>query len=228
MSRRDGAPTPVKPRQWASWGPSTAVLSQDEQRERRRQRLTVHYTGTFSLREEVAAVTLPIAYQVSTLPSPIALRREVDAVAEAVAEVVHVAAGLVAESRSASRQTRQSAADLAVRPRQPVIADETLVSGSWSATLVAYAGEVSDDLAALLGKAKPPESAGLNGSPSASERIERALRTLDGAVRDLDRRIPGVRQKQGLPSMEQYNAAQRERRDQERADAMLARIGATK
>lgn len=226
MSRRDGAPTPVKPRQWASWGPSTAVLSQDEQRERRRQRLTVHYTGTFSLREEVAAVLPPLGTEVSRLPAPHALRREVDAVAEAVAEVVDVAARLIAESKTADGATRRLAADLAVRPRQPVITDEQIVSGSWTAAMVEYAGEVADALAAVLGRALPPDAEALRGSPSASERVERALRTLDRTARDLEHRIPGVRKKQSLPSMAEYNRQQRERRDQERAERLLARIGA--
>ncbi len=200
-------------------------LTQEQQRDRRRQRLTVHYTGTFALTAEVAAIVEPLAREVSRLRDPRVLRRDVDAVAEAVAETVHVAAGLIAESRTADGSTRRLAADLAVRPRQPVITDEQIVSGSWSTAMVEYAGEVADDLAALLARALPPEAEVLRGSPSASERIERALRSLDRAALDLERRTPQARQRQSLPSMDEFNRAQRERQEQERVDRALVRIG---
>ena len=205
-------------------------LTQEQQRDRRRQRLTVHYTGTFALTAEVAAIVEPLAREVSRLRDPRVLRRDVDAVAEAVAETVHVAAGLIAESRTADDERRlaRHAAPchpLAVRPRQPVITDEQIVSGSWSTAMVEYAGEVADDLAALLARALPPEAEVLRGSPSASERIERALRSLDRAALDLERRSPQARQRQSLPSMDEFNRAQRERQEQERVDRALVRIG---
>lgn len=228
MSRNNGVLTPRRP---ARWDRPTApepvtTWTQDEQRDRRRNRLAVHYDGTFDLTAEIAAVLPPLGTEVSRLPAPHALRREVDTVAEAVAEVVDVAARLIAESRTADTQARRLAADLAVRPHQPVITDEQIVSGSWTAAMVEYAGEVADALAAVLGRALPPDAEALRGSLSASERVERALRSLDRAARDVEHRLPGVRKKQGLPSMAEYNRQQRERRDQERAERLFAQIGA--
>ena len=200
-------------------------LTQDEQRERRRQRLTVHLDGRFDLTAEVAAIVHPVAYQVSRPARPEVMLRDVDAVGDAVAEVVHVAAGLIAESKAADDRTRRLAADLAVRPRQPVITDEQIISGSWSGAMVAYAEQVAGDLAALLDRALPPDAEGLRGNPSASARVVAALRILDRAARDLDRRIPSVRQRQGLPSMDEFNRQLREQQDRDRATAALARFG---
>lgn len=228
MTRRDDVLTPKTPARWATRREPipVPVHTQDEQRERRRQRLTIVYGKAFRLDAEVAAITLPLGTEVSRLPQPAVLRRDVDLVAEAVAEVVDVAARLIAESRTVDAKARRLAADLAVRPRQPVITDEQIVSGSWTAAVVEYAAEVTDGLAGLLGRALPPDAEGLRGQLSASERIERALRALDRAAVDLERRIPGVRKKQSLPSMDEFNRALREQHDRDRATAVLARIGA--
>ncbi|MCA4726889.1 hypothetical protein [Mycolicibacterium fortuitum] len=199
--------------------------TQAEQRERRRNRLSNHLVGAFKLDTEVAEVAGPLAVEVARLRDPRAMRRSVEEIGEAVADVVHVAAGLVAESRVTDGQTRRSAADLATRPRQPSISDEQIIDGTWVDELVLYAGEIAAGLAALLERALPPEAPGLRGELSASERVERALREFDRAARDLERRIPDVRRRQALPSMEEYNAAQRAQRDRARSDAALARFG---
>ncbi|TLH59575.1 hypothetical protein [Mycolicibacterium aubagnense] len=184
------------------------------------------YDGKFDLAAEVAAIVSPLAYETSQLKRPQAARREVDHLADAVAEVVHVAAGLVAESRAADGQTRQLAADLAARPRQPAITDDMLTSGSWSAALTDYADQLRADLGRMLGHALPPDAPGLRGEPSASERVERSLREVDRAALTLAVRIPKIRARQSLPSVTQFNAAQQERRDAERAACRLAQIGA--
>ncbi len=205
---------------------AAASAEQDEQRDRRRKWVPIAYGGAFDLSAEVAAICGPLAYEVSTLKRPPIARREVDHLVDAVAEAVHVAAGLVAESRSAANETRQHAADLAVRPRQPVITDDMLTSGSWSAVLAEYADQLRADLSKVLGRALPPNANGLRGNPSASERIERALREVDNAALELHRRIPKIRARQALPSMTEFNAEQAERRDAERAARRLAQIGA--
>ncbi len=225
MTRARDTLAPVMPRHWDRLAPSAEVHSQDEQRERRRNRLSVHYGARFDLATEVAEIVAPLAREASRLPRPEVLRREVDRVADGVGEVVHVAAGLVAESRAADGRTRRLAADLAVRPRQPVIADESLVSGSWSALLVDYAAQLADDLAALLGRALPPESEGLRGSPSASDRLVDALRILDREARELGRAIPRAAARQSLPSIETFNEQLRAEVDAERASAALSRLG---
>ena len=226
MSARNAVLSPRRPAHWDRLGPSlTLARTQDEQRERRRNRLSVYYGAMFDLDSEVAEIVAPLARELSRLPRPEKLRSAVTAVADGVAEVVHVAAGLIAESRAVDDRSRRLAADLAVRPRQPVIADETLISGSWSTLLVDYAGVVADDLAALLGRALPPDAEALRGQPSASDRLVAALRILDRAAADLGRLIPKAAARQSLPSMADYNRQQRDRRDAERASAALARLG---
>ncbi|MEZ0053250.1 hypothetical protein ABIA30_004277 [Mycobacterium sp. MAA66] len=205
--------------------PPRRAVSLDEQRDRRRKVLPIVYGGTFDLTREVTAICGPLAYSVSTLVRPVSARREVDQLADAVAEVVHAAAGLVGESRAADGQTRRLAVDLAVRPRQPVITDDMLTSGTWSAVLADYAAEVTADLRKLLGRALPPGANELRGKPSASERIERALREVDTAALALERRIPKLRERQALPTLTEFNAEQAGRRDAERAARRLAQIG---
>lgn len=53
--------------------------------------------------------------------------------------------------------------------------------------LTQYAAQVSDDLGALLGRARPPGQR--YSENSASERIEAALRDLDTAARTVERSV---------------------------------------
>lgn len=199
--------------------------TQDEQRVRRRQGLSNHLVGTWRLDTEIADILGQLAVEITGLREPRAMRRSIEAVAEAVADLVHVAAGLVAESKVADGRTRRSAADLAVRPRQPSVTDEQIADGTWVEEMVLYAGEIAGDLAAVLDRTLPPEHPGLRGEPSASERLEHALREFDRAGRDLERRIPDVRRRQALPSMDEYNQQQRERIERERVERELSRLG---
>jgi hypothetical protein len=203
------------------------TFTQDQLRERRRHWLRVIYRDDFDLTAEVAAIVTPLASEVSRLPRPVALCAAIADVSDGVAEVVHVAAGLVAESRASDKSTRRLATDLAVRPRQPEITAEHTVSGSWSTLLVEYAATIGDDLAALLGRALPPGADGLRGEPSASERVEAALRILDSAALTLSRLIPKAAQHQALPSIEEINLANNAHRDAQRHRAALAKIGVT-
>jgi hypothetical protein len=205
-----------------------ASASQDELRERRRKRQRVHLRGTWSLHTEVAAVCGPAAHEASRLPNPVALRRDIEEVADAVHELLSAAVGLIATDRHASTDVRartaQAAADLAVRPKAPEITDEQIVSGSWSAALATWVKPYSGDLASLLDRALPPDHSTLKGNPSASERVERALRTLDGAVLDLERHVPKMLARQALPSMAEFNRAQRDRQAAERQQRALAKL----
>ncbi|MHA3021136.1 hypothetical protein ACXPWS_12845 [Mycobacterium sp. BMJ-28] len=211
-------PTPNRPRGAAM------TTNQDEQRARRRKRLPVIYGGEFDLAADIAAATGVLAHQVSQLKRPAAARQWVDALADGIAEVVHVAAGLIAESMAEDDDTRRRAADLTVRPRQPVITEDMLVSGSWSAALVTYAQTVSEEVAQVLGRALPPDAC--RAPLSASQRIERALWEVDSAALALTRRIPRIRERQALPSISEFNASELERRENERAARRLAQIGA--
>lgn len=198
---------------------------QAQQRVRRHQRLDNHLRGDFRLDTEIADIAGPLAVEITGLRDPRAMRRGIEVIGEAVADVVHVAAGLVAESRTTDGQTRRSAADLATRPRQPSITDDQITAGTWVEELVLYAGQIAGELAALLDRALPPEHPGLRGEASASERLERALRGFDRAARDLERRIPDVRYRQTMPTVEEYNQQQRDRIERQRVERELTRMG---
>lgn len=171
------------------------VYSQTEQRRRRRVYLPNHYTGTFDVAAEVAAICQPLAARVSYLPRPGACWREVDALTAATHELAHVVVGLIAE-RDARRKTAhlsydkrgrsvRALVDLAERPALPEIADEALTSGDWAATLVGLVQPYTAQLADMLAHAVPP--GGTRGALSASERLEAALRLVDAAALSLDR-----------------------------------------
>lgn len=220
---------PVSPLPPSGIAAPLATATQDQLRERRHKRLRVHYRSTFNLAAEVAALCAPVAHEASRLPNPVALRDDIEAVADAVHEVLSAAVGMIAADREQSAETRtrtvQAAADLAVRPQAPAITEAAIVSGSWVTRLVAYCEPYSGDLAAMLGRALPPEDPRLRGDASASERVERALRVLDGAVGDLSRRIPKVAARQALPSLAEFNAGLKANIDVERRQRALAKLG---
>ncbi|SIL05578.1 hypothetical protein [Mycobacteroides abscessus] len=219
---------PVSPLMPSAAGAPKAKASQAQLRDRRRKRLPIHLTGIFNLAVEVRDVCTPAAYATSKLPEPRAARRLVEAVNEAVAELVHLGSGAAAASSAVDGQTRRAAADLAARPTQPEITAEMLISGSWADVLADYAEQVSAPLSVVLDRAHPPDAYALRGELSASERVERGLRGLDSAVLDLERHIPRIAQRQSLPSIEDWNRQQRERADAARAERVLAKLGVAK
>ncbi|MBN7336007.1 hypothetical protein [Mycobacteroides abscessus] len=228
MKRRTklGLP-PVNPLAPSGAPAPRAKASQTELRDRRRKRLPIHLTRTFNVATEIEAVCTPAAHQISQLQDPLPLRHDIEGVVDATHELMSVVVGMLAESRTADpNTTRQLVADLAVRPRLPEITDAQIISGSWVSKLSAWVEPYAGDIAALLGRALPPRHDGLKGHPSASERLEKALRVLDGAVLTLERRIPKVAARQALPSLADHNRQQRERQDAERANRVLAKIGA--
>jgi hypothetical protein len=224
------APARRRPRQQVPAAPAP-TFTQDELRQRRRRWLRVTYEGRFDLAAEVSAVIGPMAAPLSALPRPAALRADVDAVADAVAELLHAVVGMLAESkrldRAAKARTATAVADLAQRPPQPPITDKRLADGSWTTLLVSTVAPYAGDFAAFLGRAAPSNHPQLirAGHASASERLEAALRVLDLAALDLQRRIPKVAAYQALPSVEEVNTANRARRDAERMHAVLAKMG---
>lgn len=214
-------------------GVREATYSQDEQRQRRRQWLPVRYSSKFDLAAEVSAIVGPLAEHVAALRQPGVLRTEVDDVADAVHELLSTVVGMLAESRrldrAASARTRQAVRDLAQRPREPLIGDDMLISGSWAALLVSHVAPHAGDLAAYLGRATSPAESRTPGQ-SATERLESALRVLDSAALALGRRIPKAVARQSLPSIDDVNAAIKARHDAEQAERMLTRLkmGATR
>ena len=228
MKRRTklGLP-PVNPLAPSGAPAPKAKASQAQLRDRRRKRLPNHLTRTFNVANEIEAVCTPVGVEISRLSEPLSMRSNVEAVVDAAHEVMDTTVRLLAESKTADPNiTRQLVADLAVRPRLPEINDKAVISGSWVHKLTAWVEPYAGDIAALLGRALPPGHDGLRGNPSASERIERALRGLDAAVLTAERRLPKVRARQALPSMEDHNRQQRERKEAERANRVLTKLGA--
>ncbi|GAA4290923.1 hypothetical protein [Mycobacterium paraffinicum] len=207
--------------------PPEPVYSQAEQRERRRKWLPVVYRGGFDLAAEVGAIVEPLADQVAALARPLAVRSQVDSMADAVHELLSAVVGMLAESAllgsDAHARTVQAVRDLARRPREPQFTDEHIISGRWAAVLVKHVAVHSDDLSAFLGRALPPNHPHLKCA-SASERLEAALRILDTAALDLTRLIPKVARHQSLPSIEAINAATRARQERDRAQRALAKM----
>ncbi|WP_157896395.1 hypothetical protein [Mycobacteroides chelonae] len=229
MKRRTriGLP-PVNPLAPSGAPAPRAKASQADLRDRRRKRLPIHYTRTFNVATEIEAVCTPVGVGISQLKDPLSMRHDIEDVVDAAHELMHVVVALLAESKvSDPSATRRLVADLAVRPRLPEINDKAIISGSWVSKLSAWVEPYAGDLAALLGHALPPRHDGLRGNPSASERLEKALRVLDSAVLTMERRIPKVAARQALPSMEDHNRQQRERLDAERAQRVLAKLGVT-
>lgn len=188
------------------------------------------YRGDFDLAAEVSAILSPLADQVALLPNPFAMRPKVDDAANAVHELLSTVVGMLSESphldNEAHARTARAVRDIAQRPHPPQISDEQLISGRWAALLVKHVAVHSNDLAAFLGRALPPNHPHLKGA-SASERLEAALRVLDTAALDLARLIPKVARHQALPSIEAVNAANKARQDRERAERALAKMKIT-
>jgi hypothetical protein len=110
------------------------VYSQEQQRQRRRGWLRVHYCEQFDLAAEVSAICTPLAQQVCALPRPLAMRRDVDDVADAVHELLSTVIGMLAESTqlgsAAHARIKSAVADLVQRPRAPQISDAQLADGA--------------------------------------------------------------------------------------------------
>lgn len=171
---------------------------QTEQRQRRRQHLSVTYGGDFDLLAEVHDLVQPLARKVAKQPLPANYRESVDTLADSVhALVVNVARLVVtADARRAAAhltdlQDRDRAVrllvDRAERPARPEIPDELIQSGGWLVTLTDHVGPWAGKLADLLGRAAAPGTR--RGAPSVSEVLVDALREVDRAVLTLGRRL---------------------------------------
>lgn len=193
---RPGRLTPPKPP--TPNRPKGQHMNQYEQRSRRRRHISVEYGGEFSLADEVREVTAPLADQIAAAPAPATFRLAVDRLVAEVEATVWVATQMVAEVDAARRtrhiervEDRQRAmtilAEQVQRPAAPVISTADVVSGTWSAQLTAYAETVTDDLAALLGRAVRPGYT--RGRLSASERLVEALRGVDRETAAVERKL---------------------------------------
>ena len=193
-------------RRWRERGRPVVVtdvlaFSQAENRERRRQRLSVCLDGRFSLAEEVGAVCGPLAARVAALQPPVwraGVLEVMGAVLEVASTVVVWQAEVdgrrltehLADNPGARTQAISRIKDLAQRPQMPVLTDEGLASGLWVADLVAAVEPASVTLAALLKNSYQPNAPELRGRDSRSQKTEVLLRDhLDAAASALSRRL---------------------------------------
>ncbi|CAN3128599.1 hypothetical protein ACNUDN_11820 [Mycobacterium sp. smrl_JER01] len=222
------APTPPTPLPPMLRSALPTDADQSLLRERRRSYQPFVLGSTYVNHHEVRDVCTAVAVGTSQLPRPLVMCGDVADIADAVHELQVVTVGLIATDRHLAvdqrARTVQAAADLAVRPALPDITDQMIVSGSWLDVLVAYVEPYSADLADLLGRALPPDAPELRGGPSVSERVVKALRELDHGVLVAQRRLARVADRQRLPSVADYNQAQRDRLDAERRDRAMAKL----
>jgi len=180
-------------------------MKQAEVRRRRRAHLPVVHDGDWSLRREIVDVAGSLAAQVAALSSPVQVRRQVLAYADAAHEAAGTVTGWLAEV-DARRRTEHLAGDegkrryamttlidLAPRPALPEIADEMIADGSWVAALVEMVEPLDAALRDLLAHAFPPGAPALRGQLSRSDRLESLLReTVDRAALALERAIDAL------------------------------------
>jgi len=206
---------PLTPKLRKRYRPSRGRLAmkQAEVRRRRRAHLPVVHDGDWSLRREVAEVAGPLAARVAAQPSPLQLRRQVLAVADAAHEAAGTATGWLAEHDARAKTAHladddgkrkyamTTLIDLAPRPALPEITDEMIADGSWVAALTEMVEPIDAALSDLLARAFPPDAPALRGQASRSERLERLLReTVDRAALSLERAMNAAAERPAAPT----------------------------
>lgn len=176
---------------------------------RRRGNLAVDDYRGFSVCREIADVAGPLAARVAALHSPLVVRRQVLAYADAAHEAAGTMTRWLAE-RDARRRTEHLAndpgkrkyaittiCDLAPRPALPDITDQMIRDGSWAAALVKMVTPVDAALRDLLAVAFPPGAPALRGQPSRSHLLAALLReTVDRAALALQRALDAAADRQ--------------------------------
>ena len=163
-------------------------MDQTEQRARRRRdSLTVVYSGDFDLLAEVHDIVTPLARRVAAEPNPAAFWPGIDEMTAAVHALVTEVARLLAlaDARRAAAhlpvEQRGRAVkmllDLVERPVSPEITDADIAHRRWAKVLSEHVAPYSGPLADLLSRAAPPGSR--RGRPSVSEHLVDALREVD-------------------------------------------------
>jgi hypothetical protein len=217
--------------------PPAERFGQAELRERRRRGRRDTYGAQFSLHTEVDAICGPLAERVAAEPTPARylpfVDRLADATHELVIEAIGVAARLEAEHKARHLKNTGQAGDfssavaklvdLAERPVLPEVTADDLRTGQWSSALVDLARPHSGRLSWALGRAKPPGT--MRGLLSASEKVERQLREVDGYAYELSRRVDvAVEHRRQWPDGPPgAGAAARHKADADRAE--LSKLG---
>jgi hypothetical protein len=180
------------------------AFNQTENRSRRRQRMAVWLDKRFDLGAEVREICDPLAIRVAATPNPLGFRVAVGELAAAVHEAVGVIVGWIAEEDGKAltahledpakrRFAIAKVVELAKRPGPLDLSEAALLSGGWSAELVAMAAPVGPQLADLLGRSWRPDAPELRGRDSRSDKLVVLLReTVDRAALTLGRRLDWV------------------------------------
>ncbi|QXF79747.1 hypothetical protein HBA53_00465 [Rhodococcus pyridinivorans] len=186
-------PTPIPALPLAGPRDLTA-LTQDENRERRRGRLPVHYTGTFSLVDEIEAVLAPLAHhpEVNRYPTVVTdltaavhqLRLDVEKLL-VLRDARRRIADLPYENRGRARDILLAAWQ---RPTPPV----TDPGVDWADILTAHVAPITEPLRDYLDRATSPGQT--SGGISISEHLEDSLRELDQTVLRLSRALDQTEQ----------------------------------
>ncbi|MDQ1250217.1 MAG: hypothetical protein QG597_4596, partial [Actinomycetota bacterium] len=204
-----------------------AAYTQDEQRARRRQCLSVVYGQSFDLATEIAVICAPLAVRVAATPNPKVLAADVEVVVAAAHEAVGVVVGLLAEAEGG-----RHAGDIAKRPPLPEVTEAHLVGGVWLSRLTSLAEPFDGPLSSLLGRSIPPGDDALRGHRSVSERLEDALRVLDRAALTLARKLTrieteGPKFAAAKARLDRKNEATRAQNRAREARAALADMGSS-
>lgn len=203
---------PAKPKAYRRSRGRLAV-EQAEVRRRRRAHLPVVHDGDWSLRREVAEVAGPLADRVVAQPSPLKLRRQVHAFADAAHEAAGTVTGWLAEHDARAKTAHladdegkrkyamTTLIDLAPRPTLPEITDEMIADGSWVAALIEMVEPIDAALGDLLARAFSPGAPALRGQASRSDRLERLIReTVDRAALSLERAVNAAAERPTAPT----------------------------
>jgi hypothetical protein len=188
-------------------------MDQDQVRRRRRAHMPTVNDGCWSMSREIADVAWPFAAQVAARPSPLKLRREVLAYADAAHEAAGTVTGWLAEHNARTktahladdegkrRYAMTTLIDLAPRPALPEITDEMIADGSWVVALTEMVEPINAALSDLLARAFPPSAPALRGQASRSDRLERLLReTVDRAALSLERALKAAAERPAAPT----------------------------
>ncbi|TDO16933.1 hypothetical protein EV580_0097 [Mycobacterium sp. BK086] len=154
----------------------------------------------------------------------LALRPEVEALAAAVAGLRAAVVEIIADAKPSAHVRGRVVAVVheAGHGRAPEISDNVLMSGRWGDVLVGLVEPLSSDLEAVLAGAQAPEGY----APPSSLQLNQALRLVDSSARALTSRLAQVVERQELLlSIPRVEAEGQRRRDSERAQETVRRLG---
>ena len=176
--------------------PPPKTYSQAELRLRRRRHLPVTLDATFDLTEELRAVLGAAEAKLSAEPCPgtPGYQEAVTAISDGVTELCDRARDIIHETkvakvRDTDRPRARAALAAFTTTAVPEVTRQSLIESRWAQPLTDLARPITGPLSGLLGR----QVTDRRGLPSVSDELVDALRGLDRAVLDLDRRIDRAR-----------------------------------